>query len=99
MTKRFVVVVDDATKAEQDVVTNWLKTTPLEFWHYLSDLWLVADGQDQHTTITIRDQLKALLPQKTVLILTIDQAEAWAARGPVEKFKWLHTTWSGKSAP
>lgn len=99
MTRRFVAIVDDASKEQQDTVTNWLRSTPLGFWHYLTDVWLIADWQDKHTTVTIRDQFRALLPGKTTLVLTVEDPNAWAGFGPSDGFKWLHSTWAGKPAP
>ncbi len=99
MTSRFVAIVDDATKEQQDIVTNWLRTTPLGFWHYLSDIWLIADWQDKYTTASLRDQLKVLLPGKITLVMKVEDPSAWAALGPTENFKWLHSTWAGKPEP
>ena len=98
MTRRFALIVDDATREQQDSVTNWLRTTELSFWHYLSDVWLVLDSRDTETTVSLRDHLKQAVPGKTTMVLKVDGPNNWAAFGPTDKFKWLHSTWAGKPA-
>ncbi len=98
MTKRFVAIVDDATVEQQNAVTSWIRGTDMGFWHYLSDVWLIADWHDKHTTETLRDQLKLLVPGKTTLVLPIQDPNSWAGFGPTDTFKWLHSTWAGKLA-
>ncbi|MEO8465821.1 MAG: hypothetical protein ABI640_10820 [Gammaproteobacteria bacterium] len=94
MSRRFVLLVDEATAQEQDTVTKHLQTTPYGFWHHLSDAWLMTDRTDKLTTVELRDQIHRLLPGKTILAVRMDDPNIWAAIGHAEQFKWLNEAWN-----
>lgn len=93
MTNRFFLSVDNATAAQQDIVTNWLRSTHLGFWHHLSHAWLVIDRRDVYSVDTLRDQLTQLVPNVSLIVMGIDNPFFWAGFGPTPNFTWLHEVW------
>jgi hypothetical protein len=93
MKQRFVILVDDATPAQQNAVTLFLKGK-VGYWHHFSDAWLVASNSGEWTAAKLRDELTKVVSGPSVLVLKIDSPKGWAAFGTKGIFAWLHSTWS-----
>ncbi len=92
MKKRFILVIDNPTKEQQNAVTNFFKNQ-LGYWHWFSDVWLLTDTTNTWTVSSIRDTVKELIPEARLLVFAIGSGTAWAGSGKTEMFKWLHNTW------
>lgn len=92
MKKRFILVIDNPTKEQQNAVTNFFKNQ-LGYWHWFSDVWLLTDTTNTWTVSSIRDTVKGLIPEARLLVFAIGSGTAWAGSGKTEMFKWLHNTW------
>lgn len=93
MKKRFILVIDNPTKEQQNAVTNFFKNRRLGYWHWLSDVWLLTDSRNTWTATSIRDKVKELVPGTRLLVFSIGSGTTWAGSGKTEMFKWLHNTW------
>jgi hypothetical protein len=93
MKRRFVILADDATPAQQNVITLYLKDK-FAYWHRFSDSWLITTSREDWTATKIRDELKTLATGLNVLVLRVDAPKGWAAFGAKGMFEWLHSTWS-----
>lgn len=99
MKKRFVVAVDSATKEQNDTFREFLKSRGLGWWHWLTNLWLVADGAGRLTAQEIRDVLRQHYPSVHTLVLELrEDDDTWSGFGPSSEtknmFKWLRQNWS-----
>ena len=92
MKKRFILVIDNPTKEQQNAVTNFFKNQ-LAYWHWFSDVWLLTDTTNTWTVTSIRDKVHELIPGTRLLVLPIESGTVWAGVGKTEVFKWLHNTW------
>lgn len=92
--RRFLIMVDDATPTQQNLITEFFRGKPQGFWHHFTDAWLIADPTDVWTCESLRDQLSALVPGATTLVMQIDNPKAWAGYGNTQSFTWLHDSWS-----
>lgn len=92
MKKRFILVIDNPTKEQQNAVTNFFKNQ-LGYWHWFSDVWLLTDTTNTWAVSSIRDTVKELIPEARLLVFAIGSGTAWAGSGKTEMFKWLHNTW------
>jgi len=99
MTKRFAAVVDDSTPTQQNAISEWVRDAGFGFWHYYSDLWLLVDWSNGHTTSSIRDKLRDLTSGASNIVIQVQHPDDWAAFGNKESFEWLNTVWLGKGAP
>lgn len=99
MKTRFALIVDDATPAAQDKVTEFLKGK-FGYWHYFSDLWLLTTSSESWDVGTIRDEIEALLGDPAVLVLKVDTPAggSWSGRGQADMFAWLKRNWREEPA-
>lgn len=94
MKRRFVLIIDNATKEQQNVVTNYFKEM-LGYWHWFSDAWLLTDANSQWSVASIRDKVQELIPGVDMIVLRVESDNDWAGFGQKNKFEWLHSTWKG----
>ncbi len=90
----FIVLVDDATVAQQNAITESFRGKPQGYWHYFSDAWLMVDPTNSWTVEKLRDHLRIVVPGATTLVLPIDRPSVWAGFGQTDHFKWLNDVWS-----
>lgn len=96
MKRRFLICIDNATKEQQNIVTEYFKNHDnTAYWHWFSDLWLfiVYDNKDW-TTQFIRDALSTLLPEAHKMVFQLDDGKKWSGFGNPEMFKWVSNTWA-----
>ena len=93
MKKRFILVIDNPTKEQQNAVTNFFKSRLLGYWHWFSDVWLLTDITNTWTVTSLRDKVQELIPEVEMIVLTVGSDSTWAGFGKKTKFKWLHNTW------
>ena len=95
MKKRFILVIDNPTKVQQNAVTNFFKNRRLGYWHWFSDIWLLTDSRNTWTAASIRDKVKELAPGTRLLVFMLEGNDTWSGFGKTGMFKWLHNTWKG----
>ena len=91
---RFAVIVDDSTREQQNIITEFLRGQECSFWHYLSDVWLVYEIGKDWSAVILRDKLHEIMPTKTALVLKVPSGSGWAGFGPANVFKWVRESWS-----
>jgi hypothetical protein len=84
----FVVMVGDATNEQLNAYAEKLKGMPFGFWHHAQNGWLIVDLQGQLTAGKIRDDLRALMPGVTTLVLRVNVFD-WASMAPTGGNSWL----------
>jgi hypothetical protein len=98
VTKRYVVLLDESTKEQEDQFMDFVKEHRLGWWHWLSNSWLVADRNGRVSAAKIRDRLMKTHEgiNHIVLELTPDE-DTWAGFGPASKerdmFNWIRRNW------
>jgi hypothetical protein len=93
MTKRFVISVDNVNAQQQDVISNWLRSTHLGFWHQLSHVWLIVDLGDVYTVGTMREQIARLIPGVAMIVVGVERPTDWAGFGLTQQFDWMRKVW------
>jgi hypothetical protein len=96
MKRRFIVMVDDATREQQNKLTAYFRSK-VGFWHYFSDIWLVVESKMDWEPRSLRDEVRNLLPGKSVLVFAVESPQRWAAFGKIGMFKWLKDEWLKES--
>lgn len=96
MKNRFVLLIDNATKEQQNTITNLFKSKGLGYWHWYSDAWLLTDASLKWDQGSIRDLVQEYLPGVDTLVIKVESAYQWAGFGKKEKFAWLHESWPDK---
>lgn len=97
MKKVFVLVVDvDATQAERDAFTNWLRVTKpgVGFWHHLANAWIIVDPRGRFTPSTLQQKANELIPKANKLVFQVEES-SWIAFAPTDSHQWLYDNLSG----
>lgn len=94
MKQRFVILVDNPTKEQQNRITQFFKSQPTGYWHWFSDAWLITDTTGEWAAGSIRSKIQELVPGIDTLVLKVDNDKGWAGFGKKEKFAWLFRTWT-----
>jgi len=100
MSKRFVVLLDNCTLADQNALEVYFKK--FGWWHWLPNSWLLIDATETLTASKVRDDLQELVPGKNMLILEFTATGyTWSGYGPKEEggknmFTWLDQYWGSK---
>ena len=93
MKRKFVVCVDDATKEQQDSLTQFFEKADVGYWHWFSDLWLVADPYNKWSATSLRDKTNEILPGAHSVVIQIDDSDTWSGFGNPKMFEWFRNTW------
>lgn len=91
MTKRLVVITDDASKADRQAITDAIKGAGVAWWHWFQPAWLIKDRQDRSTKWW-RDLLTKAADTHLLILEVSDEAD-WSGLGKKSHFAWMHTTW------
>ncbi len=94
MKRNFVVCVDDATREQQDKLTQFFKEEAnVGYWHWFNDLWLVTDPYNNWSAGSLRDKIREMLPGAHNVVIQIDGSNTWSGFGNTKMFEWFHDTW------
>ena len=100
MSKRFVVLLENPTEAQNKSFYDFIvATNSFSWWHWMTDSWLLVTSDQSQTVTTIRDQLVKSCPNVRSLVLEVLAANpySWAGYGPRDPEsnfgKWLDETW------
>jgi hypothetical protein len=98
MKKRYVVLVEEATKAQDDAFLSWVREEKIGWWHWMSSAWLLSDSKGRFSAGEIRNKLKETHGTATTLVLELrNGGDTWAGYGPKrgEKsmFDWIKKAW------
>ena len=95
MKNRFILVINDTTKEQQDTITCFFKDAGQGYWHWFSDLWLLTDSSDTWTLITIREKVRELIPSGSFLVFSVENGKEIAGYCPREMIEWITKDWKG----
>lgn len=98
MRKRFIVAVDDTTPVQNRAFRDFIKASGLNWWHWISNIWLLIDEAGIWTAGQLRDKAKEFYPGENSFIVELrPDDDIWAGRGPNSEkrnmFKWIKQNW------
>jgi hypothetical protein len=91
---RFIIIVDDASREQQNTVTEFLRGQKCGYWHYFSDVWFLYETNKQWSAVSLRNKLMEILPGRTAIVLKIQDGTRWAAFGQPNIFTWVKESWT-----
>ncbi|TNG94027.1 hypothetical protein FHQ28_05445 [Pasteurellaceae bacterium USgator11] len=93
MANKFIIIVDDDIQAaEEDKITKFLQAKKSNFWHWVHNVWLINDEQENFTIVEIRESIK-LIHNDTILVFRVDDGKL-SGYAPTESGKWLRDYWN-----
>lgn len=99
MKRRYVICFDSLDNSQSKGITALLKQEGLGWWHWIDNVWFVADPKGKFSAQKIRDLLKPLAPKDRMIVLEINEnGDTWAgmrSNDPDNKmFTWFKETWN-----
>jgi hypothetical protein len=101
--RKFVILLDSATKEQDAVLLDWIKQHPgTGWWNWLSTSWLLATANPTFTAAELRDAVDRAYPGVFNLVLELRPCgdkwnDNWAGFGPAGKknmFDWIRQNWA-----
>lgn len=98
MKKRYIILLDSSTDAENKELIEWIKTEKLGWWHWFQNSWLLASHSNRWTAAMIRDKLCEVFPKANNLVFELKEGEGtWSGFGPNKEpkdmFDWIRKNW------
>lgn len=93
MSKKFVIVLNSGTPAEQNLLTQRLVSLQWAYFHYLEDVWLLAGVPDAQTAKTIYADAALILGEKTILVFEVQGECEHFGRANPKAWPWLKEHW------
>lgn len=84
----FVTVDDDATRAQRDAFTNYVRKQEWGFWHHVSNSWLIVDSSNRCTAAQLREKVKELMPKVSMIAIKVEPQD-YATFSRKSGFQWL----------
>jgi len=98
MKKRFVLGINSSTVDQDQELIKFLDLEKLDYWHWLSNMWLVVDIDGKKNASELSDSLMSIYTGENVIVLELDAtSDSWSGFGPKGEsknmFTWLHEKW------
>ena len=98
MKKRFVVIIENSTKEQNDSFLEWIRGEKVGWWHWFQNVWLLSNVGGDLTSKGVRDKVREFFPGANTLVLELRENEGtWSGFGPVggkrNMFAWLKKSW------
>lgn len=98
MKRRYIVLLDEATKEQNDQFKDYIRENALGWWHWLSNSWLLSDPRGTLSVAEIRDKITEIYPDVDTIVIELHEGgDTWAGFGPKNKgkdmFRWIRETW------
>lgn len=95
MNNRFVISIEGGAVEQRDALTLHLKAKNFEFWHWLEDLWLLANVPLEVTPKSLWEELNAMptLAGLHMLIIKTNGAVTYWGWLPAPAHTWLSEKW------
>jgi hypothetical protein len=91
--KRFVLLVNQASKSEEDTITEYFRQSGYGFWHWFNNVWALIPPTDDVTTVQIVTKVRELVPSIFSLVLEVEGEGDFAGYGPKKNYDWLKSGW------
>lgn len=98
MKKRFIVSLNNSTKAQDQLFVEYIMNNNLGWWHWLKNTWLLVDNSGRLSASELRDIVKDIFKNEHTLVIEIgNNSDTWAGYGPTSEdknmFEWLKDQW------
>jgi hypothetical protein len=96
--KRFVVLVQSATKGQDDAFLGYIKANKLSWWHWLPNSWLLKGINTELKAANIRDAAREAFTGAHIFVIELNEdGDTWSGFGPKTErrnmFAWIHKSW------
>ena len=98
MSRRFIIVVEDATKEQKDTITNRIKGLEKHgygYWHRMENMWLVTQIVETVTPKSFCTWLEKTpgIDKLTYIVFEVNGESPYWGRGNKESWDWMSESW------
>ena len=100
MSSRFILVIDDASKEQRDIITKRLdnlKDHGYGYWHWMEAMWLISGAPDKIEPSAISKWLERTpgIEKLTFVVFKVNGPCPYWGRGNDEGWVWMEKNWEG----
>lgn len=93
MANKFVIIFNNASKEQQDLITHRLQGTKYQFWHWMENVWLVTTDENV-TAKSFAEWLEKFTGiTRFYVVFRIDGPCPYWGRNIDEAWKWMAKFW------
>ncbi len=95
MNNKMIVALDSVADFQGDMITNYLRQQGWNIWHWLSDVWLLADVPPQISPRDLWERLESIAgpqPIKGFVMTTGQDPKFWGSNNS-DSWKWMGRLW------
>jgi hypothetical protein len=89
--KHYVVIAKNPTVPQQNAIMNLVKAN-FGYWHWISNVWLLADAIGSDSAGSVRDKIRNVVPGCHFTVLEVHPVD-WAGYSDTRWWEWLHENW------
>jgi hypothetical protein len=79
-----------ASVLERNAITDYLKFKGWPVWHWFEDVWFTVDASETTATGTLRDELRAIIDDRTHILVLKVHPLAHSGFGPKAGWPWMN---------
>ena len=95
MSQKLIIALDAGTPTQRDVVTDYIRDKGWKVWHWVADLWLLADVPPEASPGTLWADLTASPSLRSAkgLVMRVDpELTHWGGNDPAS-WVWMKENW------
>jgi hypothetical protein len=97
--KRFMIVIDQAATSDAAAMSLLIDQGKCGWWHWLNDLWLIVDPDDNASVASWVLKLRKLINTSTKIFIEEVKDGQWSVFAPPASHAWLEESWGTASPP
>lgn len=95
-------MTNTVTHTQEEQFIEFLKSKDLNWWHWVSNGWLVVDYSYKQTTTSLSDAVVKIFPNVRFMIFEVTDSPPalWTGFGPdgngedkLDMFSWIKSVW------
>lgn len=95
MKRGFIVLIEGGTAQLRNTITERLAKSPMAYWHWMADVWLVSGAEVGVTAKSLAEWLE-LTPgfgSLSYLVFSSENALDWYGRNTPAAWEWMSSEW------
>lgn len=93
MSQRFVVATQRLTAEQQDRVTAFVRGKGWQVWHWLPDIWLLAEVPSTYSAKSVSEAFDSLIEASERVVFSIDGPSEYFGKSSTDSWAWMGKYW------
>lgn len=98
---RFIIAAGDLSSPQQDAITTIFREREWPFWHWIENVWLLAEVPDEVTPRALWDEITALEGMQDIngIAIRLGPEPLFWGSNPAESWNWMARYWGHADSP